>query len=102
MSDLIPPDHRHAIVMEVFSTITSPVFSELAIVLAGSDMVYSCWKEMFKTLRTMNEVRPFKLAFLLEVPDSSQGEARRKLARALDSVIAEGLLNFLDSPPTIR
>jgi len=75
--------------MEIFSTITSPVFSELAIVLAGSDMVYLRWKDMFKTLHAMNEVRPFKLVFLLEVPEFSQGEARRKLARALDSVAAE-------------
>jgi len=88
--------------MEVFSTITSPVFSELVIVLAGSDMVYFRWKDMFKTLCTMNEVRPFKLVFLLEVPDFSQEEARQKSARALDSVTVEGVLDFLDSPPTIR
>jgi len=89
--------------MEVFSTITSPVFFELVIVLAGSDMVYSRWKYMFETLRAMSEVRPFVLVFLLEVPDFSQGEeSRRKLARALDLVTAEGLLDFLDSPPTIR
>jgi len=88
--------------MEVFSTITSPVFSELVIVLAGSDMVYFRWKDTFKTLRMMNEVRPFKLMFLLEIPNFPQEEARQKLARALDSVTVEGLLDFLDSPPTIR
>jgi len=88
--------------MEVFSTITSPVFSELVIVLAGSDMVYFRWKDTFRTLRMMNEIKPFKLVFSLEVPDFSWEEARQKLARALDSVTAEGLLDFLGSPPTIR
>jgi len=56
----------------------------------------------FKMLRMVNELRPFKLVFLLEVPHSSRVEARREFAGALDWVIAEGLLDFLDFPPTIR
>jgi len=47
-------------------------------------------------------VRPFKLVFLLEVPRTSRVEARRELVGALDWVVAEGLLDFLESPPTIR
>ena len=50
----------------------------------------------------MNEVRPFKLVFLLLVPDLLQGEAQRKLAEILDSAVAKGFLDFLDFPPTIR
>jgi hypothetical protein len=56
----------------------------------------------FETLRTMNGVRPFKLVFLLVAPDQSREEARRKLEGAIDSLAARGLLDFLDSPPTIR
>jgi len=65
-------------------------------------MIFLCWKEiLFETFRAMNEARPFKLVFSLEVPEFSQ-ETGRRLARALDSATAEGLLDFLNSPPTIR
>ena len=50
----------------------------------------------------MNEVRPFKLLFLLSVPDQIQWEGLRELEEALYSVIARGSLDFLDSPPSIR
>jgi len=90
-------------VMEVFSTIASPVFSELVIVLRireisglPSDVT------LFEALRTMKEIRSFKLVFLLDVPSRSYEGGRRGLAGALDLVNAEGLLDFLDSPPTIR
>jgi len=88
--------------MEVFSTITSPVFSELVIVLTSRDVDYLHWGGLFRTLRAMNEDRPFKLVFFLEGLHFSLGEARRKLARALDSMITKGLFDFLDSSPTIR
>jgi hypothetical protein len=89
--------------MEVFLTITSPVFSELVIVI-GVDAVARLPSEvkLFKTLRTMNHVRVFKLVFLVVDPDSSQEKARRMLAGALDLAAARGLLDFLASPPTIR
>lgn len=58
--------------------------------------------ELFRTLRTMHKVKPFKLVFLLEVPDLHRGEGQRELAGALASVTASGLLDFLYSPPTIR
>ena len=97
MADFVPIDALHPAVMEVFSTITSPVFSELVIVLGAQAVAYLPLGVMlFETLRTMNEARPFKLIFLF------LGEAREELAGALDSVIARGLLDFLDSPPTIR
>ena len=46
----------------------------------------------------MNEIRPFKLIFLPDAPEIRQEKVRRELAEALDSVAAEGLLDFLDSP----
>ena len=96
-------DHRHTIVTEVFSTITSPVFSELVIVHTSTTVGHLPQEvALFDALRTMDVIRPFKLVFLLEVPDDSQAKVRRELAEALDSVNARGLLDFLDSPPTIR
>jgi hypothetical protein len=89
--------------MKIFSTITSPVFSELVILIGANAVTDSpSGDPFFETLRTMNGIRPFKLVFLLVAPDPSWGEARRKLEEALDSVMARGLLDFLDSPPTIR
>jgi len=96
--------------MEVFSTITSPVFSELVIVLAGYGISYLS-KEvvMFETLRKMHEVRPFKLVFSFEGPcfvfwsgRPALVEPRRELKEVLDSLATNGLLDFLGSPPTIR
>jgi hypothetical protein len=94
---------RHPIIIETFSTIASPLFFELVIVV-GTDAEAYLPSEVpfFETLRTMNEVRPFKLVFLVVAPDSFLGEARQELAEALDSVATKGLLNFLNSPPTIR
>lgn len=89
--------------MEVLSTIASPVFSELVFDIREDDICYLHLEVgFFKMLRWVNEVRPFKLVFLLDVPHPSRVEARRELVGALDWVVAEGLLDFLDSPPTIR
>ena len=86
----------------MFSTITFPVFSELVVVLEIDTM--ACLSKavtFFETLRVMNEVRPFRLVFLLEVSDFFQG-ARWELEKDLDLLAAKGSLNFLDSLPTIR
>jgi hypothetical protein len=89
--------------MKIFSTITSPVFSELVILIGANAVTDSpSGDPFFETLRMMNGVRPFKLVFLLVVPDQSREEARRKLEEALGSVTARGLLDFFDSPPTVR
>jgi hypothetical protein len=94
---------RHTIVMEVFSTIASPVFSELVIVIgAGAVAHFPSKVKFFETLRTMRDVRPFKLVFLLVNPDLFQEEARQNLAGILDTVAMRGFLDFLNSPPTIR
>ena len=92
--------------MEVFSTITSPVFSELVLII-GEDDITDLPSDMalLETLRMMNEVRPFRLVFLFPVLDEFwrgfQWERRRELEEALDSVIAGGSFDFLNSPPSI-
>ena len=51
----------------MYSTITSPVFSRLVIVLGGSGVSYPPSEvTLFEALRVMNEVGFFKLAFLFE------------------------------------
>ena len=93
---------RHSTIMEMFSTITSPVFSELVIVLEANKV----WKlssdiALFQTLREMNEIKRFKLVFLLEILKQSQ-EEQSILEKTLKWATGNGLLDFLDSPPTIR
>ena len=87
--------------MEVFSTITSPWFSEFVLVLGDDEIAHlPSDVTLFKTLRTMSEVRPFRLVFLLAAPDRLLHEARQKLVEALDLVRAQGFLDFL--PPRRR
>ena len=87
---------RRTIVMEVFSTITSPVFSELVILIRDDEAVRLLSEvTLFETLHTMNEIRPFKLVFLLI------GGAQRDSVGALDLAIARGFFDFFDTPPTI-
>ena len=94
---------RHHIVIKAFSTITSPVFSELVILVDANAVPYLRSEvKLFETLRTMAGVQPFKLVFSLTDLDSFGGETLRKLAEALSSVIARGLLDFLGSPPIIH
>ena len=87
--------------MEVFSTIASPVFSELVIIPTTYPLRHLPQEvTLFDTLCKMNKLRPFKLVFLLEISHTS--DVRRELADTLELVTAKGLLNFLDSKPTIR
>lgn len=96
-------DARDTITMEVFSTITSPVFSELIFVVWHDQFTRLLSDPtLFETLRTMNEVRPFELVFLLQLPHPLSRDGRRRFELSLETIIAKGLLDFLDSPPVIR
>jgi len=57
---------------------------------------------LFEALRRMNEIRPFKLVFLFEGLYPGRGEARHVLEKGLEFMAAKGLLDFLDSRPTVR
>jgi len=87
-------------VAELLSTITSPVFSELIIAIPRCDTRLPWAVTFFRELRGVNEVRRFKLVFLLGMSDFL--EAQRELTEALDWATTNSLLDFLDSPPAIR
>jgi len=88
--------------MEVFLTITSPVFSELVIVLTDYEIPrLPSDVTLFKALRTMKEVRSFKLVFLFDPLSQDHEGGRRRLVEVLDLVNARGSLDFLDFPPTV-
>lgn len=68
-------DPHDPTITEVFSTITSPIFSKLVIVC--SDMwIFQLHYEvvLFQALRKMHKVRPFELVLLFEGPDSVLSE----------------------------
>jgi len=91
--------------MEMFSTITSPVFSELVIVLEGDEIAGLLSDvELFETLRKMNEVRPFTLVFLVKAdePYCGRTEEMERLKDVITLATVTGLLNFLDSRPVVR
>ena len=89
--------------MKAFATIVSPVFSELVVILREENVAYLHREVvMFKTLRKMSGIRPFKLVFLLGVLDTSQREVQQEMEKALDFLAARGDIDFLDSPPIIR
>ena len=86
----------------MFSTITSPVFSKLVIVLDGDLRAHLPPGILLcEGLRELNRVRPFKLVFLFEGPDSG-GNARHALASSIPSHTGIGDLDFLYSRPTVR
>ena len=87
--------------MEVFSTITSPVFSELIIVFVDH-VAYFCQNTtFFNALHAMNEVRPFNSVFLFEVSDPPRWRVLQGSAEALELMVATGTFDFLSSPPTV-
>ena len=90
------------VMVEVFSTITSPAFSELVIVLR-SDRFLRLLLDLtsFEVLRMVHRIRPFKLVFLLYIYHLPHGD-ERVFERALETASAGGHFNFLDSPPAVR
>jgi len=58
--------YRYTVVMEVFSTIVSPVLSELVVIFTGCASCLPWDESFFRILRTMNEVGSFNSVFLLE------------------------------------
>lgn len=87
----------------MFSTITSPVFFELVIVVTYRGVKnLPQGAKLLETLRETNEKRPFKLEFSFAVTDLLWEEERRELARSSDAMAVKSCVDFLDSPPTIR
>lgn len=89
--------------IEVYSTIASPLFSEVVVTLENRDISAILSRvAFFETLGAMYRIRPFNLVFSPVVLDGLQEEAQQKLVEILDSAAAKRRLAFLGSPPTIR
>ena len=96
---------RHTILVEMFSTIRSPVFSELAFDVRHYELArLSVDLAFFETLRQLNGIRSFNLVFMLcgVGPSPSPNNMLREFEKVLGSVTERALLDFLGSPPTVK
>ena len=76
------------------------MFSELGIIIKPPDAHSHYIATLFMALRAVNEVRQFELVLLLKPTES--GEVLQESAEIIDTLTARDLLDFLDSPPTVR
>ena len=98
---------RHAettsFLRDLLPTITSPVFSDIVIVVQGRIIQNprSFRHVLFKMMRDLYEVKPFRLVFCLEVWDGDREDAIKRLKEYIDGEAAKGVLEFLPCPPLI-
>ena len=87
----------------LLSTITSPVFSDIVIVLwdMTSHDAHFFRRALFGTIQSIYDVKPFRLVFLLEIRDGYREDTLEKLKRYIDVEAAEGGLGYLPCPPGI-
>lgn len=90
-------------VVQIYSTLISPVFSELVILSWYDQFIrFRSDATSLETLRMMSTLRPFKLVILFRALHPPSREETQALDNTLGSAIAKGLFDFLDSPPIIR
>ena len=97
------PDTAPSFLKDLMLTITSPVFSDVVIVL-GDGAINDTWffqHGLFHIVRSMHEVKSFRLVFCLEVWEGVREHIARRLKRFIDAEAAEGGLDFLPCPPAI-
>lgn len=89
------------LIHDIFSTIKSPVFSEIILVFQRPDL-YRPYYIPFGMFRQMHSERKFKLVFSLEVAKRHRGVGLNVMQQRMGYEIAERRLEFLESPPTLR
>lgn len=89
------------LIHDIFSTITSPVFSEIILVFQRPDLYrpYYLPPDMF---HQMHSERKFKLVFCLEVAKRHRKIGVRVMKQRLAYEVKERRLGFLGRPPTLR
>ena len=86
----------------LLSTITSPVFSEVVIVLQdGSIRNGYSFEHLLSVVRGTYEVKPFCLIFCLEIWEGYREDATKRLRSHINAEAARGWLDFLPCPPII-
>ena len=88
---------------DLLPTITSPVFSDIVIVVQGRIIqnLHSFRHILFEMMKDLYEVKPFRLVFCLEVWDGDREDAVKRLKEYIDEEAAKGGLEFVPCPPLI-
>ena len=96
-------DHPQRFLRDLLSTITSSVFSEVVIILGDGVIHHTDFFQqvLFRVVRGMYEVKPFRLVFCLEIWDGDREDNTERLRRYIDAEAAKGGLNFLPCSPII-
>lgn len=89
------------LVHDIFSTIKSPVFSEIILVFQRPDLCRPYYVP-FDMFRQMHSERKFRLVFCLEVAKRYKDAALQVMLQRMESEVTQRKLDFLESPPTLR
>jgi hypothetical protein len=89
------------LIHDIFSTIKSPVFSEIVLVFQRPDLYRPCFIP-FDTFRQMHSERKFRLVFSLEVAKRHEDPGLQVMGYRMGYEVAQRRLDFLESPPTLR
>ena len=97
------PSAALAFLRALLPTITSPVFSDVVIVLQEGTFyeIISTEYILLNVVRGAYEVKPFHLVFRLEIWEGDRMYVSRELRRYLTAERARGGLDFLHRPPVI-
>lgn len=86
-------------VKQILSTIASPVFSEVVIILRQLDIPGT--EPLAAVLRELYGVKEFRVAFCLEIVEELRVKDQRTLTLEMRNAVRTGLYDFLPSPPLV-
>ena len=89
------------LIHDIFSTITSPVFTEIILVFQRPDL-YRPFYIPFEMFREMHSERKFRLVFSLEVAKKYREVGVQVMRRRMAGEMGGPSLEFLGEPPTLR
>ncbi|KAF9647258.1 hypothetical protein BDM02DRAFT_3117397 [Thelephora ganbajun] len=88
------------LIHDIFSTIKSPVFSEIILIFQRPDL-YRPYYIPFDMFRQMHSERKFRLVFCMEVSKRYRHLGLQVMKRRMEYEVEERRLDFLESPPTL-
>ena len=87
-------------IRNIFSTITSPAFSEVVVVFSEFDVRWLS-RSLDKVLREMYEIKEFRVAFCLETLEELRVLNLHQLTWETKAAVARGVYDFLLPPPLV-
>ena len=101
LSSALPPSDHYERTIKALSTITSPVFSEVVIVIAHDEAGW--WhKPLAEVLREMYKIKEFKAAFRVQTSEELMALALQRLTLKARQAVEEDRYNFLPCSPVVR